>query len=121
MSINLLQRIAIARSLLANPSILVMDEPFGALDIKTRLQMQDLLIKLWHQFHSTILFVTHDIAEAVYLADDIYILKSQPSQFVRHIHVDLPFDRNRSTKRSAEYTAMVHHVEDMMMEVSELD
>ena len=115
-----LQRIAIARSILANPKILVMDEPFGALDIKTRLQMQDLLMSLWHQFQSTILFVTHDIAEAVYLADDIYILKSQPSQFVRHIHVDLPFNRDRTTKRSPDYTAIVHHVEDMMMQVSEL-
>ncbi len=115
-----LQRIAIARSLLANPKILVMDEPFGALDIKTRLQMQDLLISLWHKFQSTILFVTHDIAEAVYLADDIYILKSQPSQFVRHIGVDLPFERNRTTKRTPEYTSLVHHVEDMMMEVAEM-
>lgn len=115
-----LQRIAIARSLLANPEILLMDEPFGALDIKTRLQMQDLLISLWHKFHSTILFVTHDISEAVYLADDIYILKSQPSQFVKHIHVDLPFERNRDTKRSEKYNQLVHRVEDAMMEVSEM-
>jgi len=82
--------------------------------------MQDLLISLWHQFHSTILFVTHDIAEAVYLADDIYILKSQPSRLVKHIEVDLPFNRDRTTKRSPDYTAMVHHVEDMMMEVAGL-
>ncbi len=115
-----LQRIAIARSLLANPKILVMDEPFGALDIKTRLQMQDLLISLWHQFQSTILFVTHDISEAVYLGDDIYILKSQPSKFVKHIKVNLPFERNKMTKRTTEYTQMVHQVEDAMMEVSEM-
>lgn len=115
-----LQRIAIARSLLANPKILLMDEPFGALDIKTRLQMQDLLIELWHKFQSTILFVTHDIAEAVYLADDIYILKSAPSRFAKHIKVDLPFDRNRDTKRSEKYTQIVQQVEDAMMEVSEM-
>lgn len=113
-----LQRIAIARSLLANPEILLMDEPFGALDIKTRLQMQDLLIELWHKFQSTILFVTHDIAEVVYLADDIYILKSQPSQFVKHIHVDLSFDRNRDTKRTNKYNEIVQEVEDAMMEVA---
>ncbi len=115
-----LQRIAIARSLLANPEILVMDEPFGALDIKTRLQMQDLLISLWHKFQTTILFVTHDIAEAVYLGDDIYILKSQPSRFAKHIKVDLPFERDRNTKRTEQYTKLVHRVEDAMMEVAEM-
>lgn len=115
-----LQRVAIARSLLANPSILLMDEPFGALDIKTRLQMQDLLIELWHRFQSTVLFVTHDISEAVYLADEIQILKSQPSRFVKRIPIALPFERNRLTKRTPEYTHMVHQVEDAMMDVAEM-
>lgn len=115
-----LQRVAIARSLLANPKILLMDEPFGALDIKTRLQMQDLLTSIWHKFQSTIVFVTHDISEAVYLADDIYILKSQPSKIVEHIKVDLPLTRNRQTKRDPQYVAMVHEVEDKMVAVSEL-
>jgi len=72
-----LQRVAIARSLLANPEILLMDEPFGALDIKTRLKMQDLLSDIWRKFNSTIIFVTHDISEAVYLAESIYILKDK--------------------------------------------
>ena len=62
-----LQRVAIARSLLANSEILLMDEPFGALDINTRLQMQDLLLDIWNKYHPTIIFVTHDISEAVYL------------------------------------------------------
>lgn len=115
-----LQRVAIARSLLANPEILLMDEPFGALDIKTRLQMQDLLADIWERFHSTIIFVTHDISEAVYLGDDIYILKAQPSQVVEHIKVDLPIKRDRTTKRDQRYTDMVHHVEDRMLHVSSL-
>ncbi|MDA8693321.1 ABC transporter ATP-binding protein, partial [Saprospiraceae bacterium] len=115
-----LQRVAIARSLLANPEILIMDEPFGALDVKTRLTMQDLLTKIWRQFQSTIVFVTHDISEAVYLADDIYIMKSQPSQIVEHIHVNLPIERNRLTKRDPNYIALVHEVEDRMVAVSEL-
>lgn len=115
-----LQRVAIARSLLANPKILLMDEPFGALDIRTRLQMQDLLSSIWRKFESTIVFVTHDIAEAVYLADDIYILKSSPSQFVRHIDVDLPVLRSKETKRNPHYTELVHQVEDAMMSVSEM-
>ncbi len=115
-----LQRIAIARSLLANPDILLMDEPFGALDVKTRLQMQDLLADIWNKFQSTIVFVTHDISEAVYLADDIYIMKSAPSHFVEHIKVDLPLDRTRQTKRDPRYIELVYHVEDMMVKVSEM-
>jgi len=115
-----LQRVAIGRSLLANPQILLMDEPFGALDVKTRLQMQDLLSKIWRQFQSTIVFVTHDIAEAVYLGDDIYILKSAPSKFVKHINVDLPLIRTRETKRDKRYTELVHMVEDQMIEVADM-
>ena len=115
-----LQRVAIARSLIANPRILLMDEPFGALDVRTRLSMQDMLIRLWHKFHSTIIFVTHDISEAVYLADDIYILKSNPSHFAEHISVDLPFERTRETKRSKRYNELVHYVEDAMLRISAL-
>ncbi len=115
-----LQRVAIARSIIANPKILLMDEPFGALDIKTRLNMQDLILDIWSEFHPTILFVTHDIPEAVYLADDIYIMKSAPSHFVEHVHIDLPLERNRMTKRMPHYTELVHIVEDRMMSVSEM-
>ena len=115
-----LQRVAIARSLLANPEILLMDEPFGALDINTRLQMQDLLLELWHKFHPTIIFVTHDISEAVYLGDDIYIMKAAPSRFVKHIHVDLPFERDRNTKRTPKFESLVHEVEDAMIDVAKM-
>jgi len=115
-----LQRVAIARSLLANPEILLMDEPFGALDIRTRLQVQDLLANIWNKFQSTIIFVTHDISEAVYLGDDIYIMKSAPSQFVRHIKVDLPLERDRMIKRDPKYIQLVHQVEDAMIEVAEM-
>lgn len=113
-----LQRVAIARSLLANPEILLMDEPFGALDINTRLQMQDLLSRIWNKFHSTIIFVTHDIDEAVYLGDDIYIMKYAPSKFVEHIKVDLPFNRVREIKRDPRFTQLVHQVEDTMIAVA---
>ena len=113
-----LQRVAIARSLLANPEILLMDEPFGALDIGTRLQMQDLLQKLWAKFHPTIIFVTHDISEAVYLADEIYIMKKAPSRFVERITVDLPFPRTRATKREPRFEELVHEVEDKMVAVA---
>lgn len=113
-----LQRVAIARSMIANPEILLMDEPFGALDVKTRIQMQELLLDLWERFHSTVIFVTHDISEAVYLGDDIYIMKYAPSLFVEHIKVELPLHRSWDTKRAPEFTKIVHHVEDTMMRVS---
>ena len=115
-----LQRIAIARSLLASPDIILMDEPFGALDIKTRLQMQDMLADIWTDIHPTVVFVTHDISEAVYLGDDIYILKSAPSHFVEHIKVDLPYQRNRALKRTPAFTELVQEVEDKMIKVSEM-
>ncbi len=113
-----LQRVAIARSLIANPDILLMDEPFGALDVKTRLQMQDLLTSIWHRIHPTVIFVTHDIAEAVYLADDIYLMKPPPSDFSVHIPVNLPLKRDRQIKRDPRFTELVREVEDRMLEIT---
>ena len=81
--------------------------------------MQDMLIDLWQRFHSTIIFVTHDINEAVYLGDDIYIMKSPPSTIIEHIDIDLPLKRDRGTKRDAHFTELVHKVEDTMMKISE--
>jgi ABC-type nitrate/sulfonate/bicarbonate transport system ATPase subunit len=72
------QRVAIARTLAVKPQIILMDEPFGALDVQTRMGMQNLINELWEEIESTILFVTHDIAEAVYLADTIHILSAGP-------------------------------------------
>lgn len=113
-----LQRVAIARSLMANQEILLMDEPFGALDINTRLQMQDLLADLWRDIHPTVIFVTHDISEAVYLGDDIYIMKKAPSRFVEHIQVDLPLHRDREMKRDQRFTDLVREVEDRMIAIA---
>ena len=115
-----LQRVAIARSILANPKILLMDEPFGALDVKTRLTMQDLILSLWDRFHSTVLFVTHDISEAVYLGQEIFMLKSAPAIIAERVQVDLPVHRNWETKRTPEYTRLVHEVEDTMIKVSKM-
>ncbi|MDX1479914.1 MAG: ATP-binding cassette domain-containing protein, partial [Saprospiraceae bacterium] len=115
-----LQRVAIARSLIANPDIILMDEPFGALDIRTRIQMQDMLIQIWQEFQSTVIFVTHDISEAVYLGQEIHILKAQPSKFVEHINIDLGPNRSHATKRDPRFIELVHEVEDTMIRVSEL-
>lgn len=113
-----LQRVAIARSVIANPEILLMDEPFGALDINTRLQMQDLLEDIWLKFKPTIVFITHDIEEAVYLGDDIYFMAANPGRFVDHLVVDLPFNRNREVKHSQKFNDLVRIVEDKMIALS---
>lgn len=79
-----MQRVALARSLVASPNIVLMDEPFGALDTRTRLDMQLLVYDIYQQIHPTIIFVTHDITEAVFLADDIYVMRARPGQIEMH-------------------------------------
>jgi NitT/TauT family transport system ATP-binding protein len=112
-----LQRVAIARSLVADPEILLMDEPFGALDLNTRLQMQDLLCEIWTKLQSTIIFVTHDLPEAVYLGDDIYIMRACPGMIVEKIKVDLPLNRNRDIKRTTKFMDIVNNVENKMISI----
>lgn len=115
-----LQRVAIARSLLANPRILLMDEPFGALDINTRILMQDMLIDIWEKVHPTIIFITHDISEAIYLGDDVYVMKPAPNaQLVQHIAVTLPLVRHRDIKRDTHFIELVRYTEDVMVHVYE--
>ncbi|HLW86269.1 MAG TPA: ABC transporter ATP-binding protein [Candidatus Sulfotelmatobacter sp.] len=87
------QRVAIARTLALRPAIILMDEPFGALDAQTRSEMQQLLLKVWDETASTILFVTHDVEEAVYLADRIFIMSAHPGTIIEDVQV--PFDRPR--------------------------
>jgi NitT/TauT family transport system ATP-binding protein len=111
-----LQRVAIARSLVSSPNILLMDEPFGALDVKTRLQMQDLLVEIYETINPTIIFVTHDIQEAVYLSDDIYIMGRAPSKFIMHYNIDLPQERN-GIKRNPKFMNIVEQIEDYMMTI----
>ena len=97
------QRVAIARTLAVKPQIILMDEPFGALDVQTRLGMQNLINELWEEIEGTILFVTHDIAEAVYLADKIHILSAGPGTFVEEVEVDLPLHRTEELKQTARF------------------
>jgi len=110
-----LQRVAIARSILANPEIMLMDEPFGALDVKTRNSMQRMVNELFKQYKSTILFVTHDIAEAVYLSDTIYVMGKAPSKFIEKVDIQLPYERDYSIKRSSSFHNYVAELEDIMM------
>lgn len=88
------QRVAIARSLVYKPSILLMDEPFGALDAQTRGMMQELLLKVWEDHKVTVLFVTHDVDEAIFLADRVVVLGSRPGLVKREIQIELERPRN---------------------------
>jgi NitT/TauT family transport system ATP-binding protein len=84
------QRVAIARSLIMHPKIILMDEPFGALDPTTRQRMQDLLVSLWRELEATVFFITHDVSEAVYLGDRIFIFSRSPGTIVHQYHVEPP-------------------------------
>jgi NitT/TauT family transport system ATP-binding protein len=97
------QRVAIARTLAVKPQVILMDEPFGALDVQIRLGMQNLINELWEEIDATILFVTHDIPEAVYLADKIHILSAGPGTFVDEVEVDLPVHRTEELKQSKRF------------------
>jgi len=89
------QRVAIAQALAVRASLVLMDEPFGALDDVTRAELQNLLLRLWHERRMAILFVTHNIDEAILLADRVVVLSGRPGRVVRTVDVDLPRPRDR--------------------------
>ncbi|MGB8698445.1 MAG: ABC transporter ATP-binding protein [Thermosynechococcaceae cyanobacterium] len=92
------QRVAIARALANEPDILLMDEPFGALDAQTKEVLQEFMLQLWRQTHTTVLMVTHDVEEAVFLAQRIYVLSARPGQIKAEVHINLDSDRDLSAK-----------------------
>jgi NitT/TauT family transport system ATP-binding protein len=108
------QRVAIARTLMNEPRVVLMDEPFGALDPQTRWGMQGLLLDVSRDEDNTILFVTHDVSEAVYLADTVYVLSARPARIVNR--VDVPFfpERDIHLKSAAEFRAVEKKLLDML-------
>jgi len=94
------QRVAIARALAYGPEVLLMDEPFGSLDALTRLELEDVLLRIWAELKTTILFITHDIEEAIYLSDRIWVLSRRPSRIIDEIEITFPRPRNQVTTRA---------------------
>ena len=103
------QRVAIARSLAVRPQVLLMDEPFGALDAQTRNEMQDLLLRIWDETAATVLFVTHDVAEAVFLAERMYIVSARPGTIVEEIPVPFGRQRDQGVKETSEFHEVEAH------------
>ena len=100
------QRVAIARTLANQPRVLLMDEPFGALDAQTRWNMQALLLQLWDNLDNTVVFVTHDVEEAVFLADRICVFSARPGTIVNHVTVPFPRPRGSEIRTSPEFGKM---------------
>ncbi len=97
------QRVGIARALANYPSVLLMDEPFGALDAQTRLMMQESLLEIWRKFGTTVVFVTHDVDEAVFLADRVLIMSAAPGRIIEDVRIDLPRPRSTDMASTPEY------------------
>ncbi|WP_328354738.1 ABC transporter ATP-binding protein [Streptomyces sp. NBC_00445] len=104
------QRCAIARAYAVDPQVLLMDEPFGALDALTRVHLQDQLLATWSQEKRTVLFITHDVDEAVYLANRVVVMAAGPGRIHRVIDVDLPYPRTEEIRLSAEFRRIRNEV-----------
>ncbi len=108
------QRVALARVLAFDPKVLLMDEPFGALDAQTREVMQEELTRLWERTGKTIVFVTHDIEEAVYLGDRVVVLTARPARIKEEVPIRLPRPRAITIKKSVECLEYRNHVWDLI-------
>ncbi len=106
------QRCAIARAYAVNPAILLMDEPFGALDALTRVTMQDQLLATWAKDTRTVMFITHDVEEAVYLANRVIVMAARPGRIHRIVPVDLPYPRTEAMRLSPEFMRIRNQVWD---------
>jgi NitT/TauT family transport system ATP-binding protein len=104
------QRCAIARAYAVNPELLLMDEPFGALDALTRVNLQDQLLQTWQEEKRTVLFVTHDVEEAVYLASRVVVMAARPGRIFEIVDVDIPYPRTEETRLSSEFGEIKNRV-----------
>jgi NitT/TauT family transport system ATP-binding protein len=107
---GMMQRVALARALANDPNILLMDEPFGALDSQTRSLMQELLLKIWEHSHKTVLFITHDIDEAILLGDRVYVMTARPGRIKEEVTIDIPRPRSVDVLTADEFIAIKRRI-----------
>ncbi len=112
------QRVALARALANNPDVLLMDEPFGALDAQTRGNMQDLTLQLWEKYPKTVVMVTHDVEEAVLMADSVIVMNAHPGSVKEIIDIDIPRPRNAKVKRTPGFIGIKRHATQLILEES---
>ena len=113
---GMMQRVAIARALANDPAVLLMDEPFGALDAQTRVLMGELLLRIWEEAAKTVLFVTHDIEEALFLGDRVFVMTARPGRIREEIPVPLPRPRTMDMLTSPEFVALKREIIDLIRE-----
>src|SRR5688572_20579683 len=111
------QRVAIARTLILRPRIILMDEPFGALDPNTRCNMQDLLISLWKEVQATVFFITHSIEEAVFLGDRVYIMSNSPGTILEEMKIEPPDRPSQEMLRLPRFLDTVHYIRDKITQL----
>ena len=104
------QRVAIARAYAANPQVLLMDEPFGALDAQTRAQLQSDLLETWERERKTCFFITHDVEEAILLAQRVIVMSARPGRIKAVLDVDIPYPRTQETKLSPEFLRLRNRI-----------
>lgn len=112
------QRVGIVRALATSPQVLLMDEPFGALDAQTRTVMQEILTNMWQQFRISVLFVTHDIEESIFLSDRIYVMTARPGRIKAEIKVPLPRPRTPEMTYTPEFIGLVQKLKALIREES---
>ncbi|MBC7135950.1 ABC transporter ATP-binding protein [Oceanibaculum nanhaiense] len=112
------QRVALARALAPDPSVMLLDEPFGALDTQTRSLMQELLLAVWERNRKTVLFVTHDIEEAIFLAGRVVVLTSRPGTVKAEISIDLPRPRDYHIRTTPAFSALKAQLTDLVRDES---
>lgn len=103
LSVSVVQRVVIGRSFAMQPDLLLMDEPYGQMDVKVRFYLEDEVIRLWKELGSTVVFITHNIEEAVYMAERVIILSNKPAKIKEEVYIDLPHPRNIADPKFIEY------------------
>jgi NitT/TauT family transport system ATP-binding protein len=112
------QRVGIVRALATSPQVMLMDEPFGALDAQTRVVMQQILTNMWQKFRLSVLFITHDIEEAIFLSDRVYVMTARPGRIKAEVEIALPRPRTAEMMSSVPFTQILHKLRNLIREES---